>query len=166
MSDDEAILLFITGLILNTVRKEPPLTSSDGKPSEFIKQWYKDADNTRQFYSVPTLFTLAQAGLESTWGKSKVAQNANNYFGIKADPGWKGSNYNGYRVYSSPADSFIDHAKFLIANKRYSHAFDTSDPVAFANAVAAAGYAEDPGYATKLAKVIAMVQQVVSKLGL
>lgn len=34
---------------------------------------------------------LAQAILESTWGTSKLAQEANNLFGVKADSNWLGN---------------------------------------------------------------------------
>lgn len=59
-----------------------------------------------------------------------------------------------FRSYNSARDSFIDHGLFLRNNSRYSKAFLTKDPKAFATEVAKAGYATDPTYATKLAAMI------------
>jgi flagellum-specific peptidoglycan hydrolase FlgJ len=137
---------------------------SGGKltPSQFIQKFKDFATATQTNYQVPSVFTLAQGGLESGWGNSDVFTNANNAFGIKAstaglDP-WIGPTYNGYRKYASVQDSFDDHAKFLTGNSRYNAAFNTSDPVAFGKAVAAAGYATDPDYSNKIVNVITTVQ--------
>ena len=117
---------------------------------DYIGKYYNMAKQTEQYYAVPAPVTLAQGILESAAGTSNLAVNANNHFGIKADSSWNGPTYNGYRKYSSAGNSFIDHAKFLTMNPRYSAAFDTTDPVAFIQAVAAAGYAGDPLYAQKI----------------
>ena len=39
---------------------------------------------------IPQSFVIAQAALESRWGNSQLALQANNLFGIKADPSWTG----------------------------------------------------------------------------
>ncbi len=59
-----------------------------------------------------------------------------------------------FRTYNSLADSIMDHGAFLRNNSRYAAAFSTSTPQAFAQAIAAAGYATDPAYASKLANII------------
>jgi type VI secretion system secreted protein VgrG len=51
---------------------------------EFVKQTYAAALQSSQQSGMPALVTVAQAALESNWGKSKLSQEANNYFGIKA----------------------------------------------------------------------------------
>ena len=129
---------------------------------------------------MPAAVTLAQAALESDWGRAHMG-DANNYFGIKAydkggvpqiGPIAKGfitlptrEVVNGrsitvnarFRAYESMADSFRDHANFLKVNSRYAPAFDhTDEPDAFARAIAKAGYATDPSYADKL---IALMRQ-------
>lgn len=147
--------------------------SAPGSASDFIKRFYNYAQSTQQYFQVPTLFTLAQAGLESAWGNSPLAVNANNYFGIKADSSWHGPTYTTYgsdaatyRKYASAQESFNDHAKFLTGNSRYASAFSTTDALAFAKAVAAAGYATAPNYASALTAVINSVSAIVGKLGL
>jgi flagellar protein FlgJ len=124
---------------------------------------------------VPAKFMLGQAALETGWGKRMIRNadgtNANNLFGIKAGPNWKGkvatavtTEYvNGhahqkverFRSYETPADSFKDYARMLTNNPRYekvlNHAGDAS---AFAHGLQRAGYATDPQYGAKLSKII------------
>jgi flagellar protein FlgJ len=124
---------------------------------------------------VPAKFMLGQAALETGWGKRMIrnsdGSNANNLFGIKAGPNWKGkvatavtTEYvNGharqrvekFRAYDTPADSFKDYARMLANNPRYekvlNHAGDAS---AFAHGLQRAGYATDPHYGAKLSSII------------
>lgn len=57
-------------------------------PTDFVKLYYKNALQSEKDTGVPALVTLAQAGLESGWGK---AAYGNNFFGIKAGSSWKGN---------------------------------------------------------------------------
>ena len=119
--------------------------------------------------------TVAQAILESNWGRSKLTQDANNLFGIKADSSWWGSSvtfstgeyYNSkvnakFRKYRSWKHSIEDHTDFLVKNKRYERAgiFDKKDYKSQAQALEDAGYAttEDKNgnkiYADKLIRLI------------
>lgn len=124
---------------------------------------------------VPAKFMLGQAALETGWGKRMIrnadGSNANNLFGIKAGPGWKGkvatavtTEYvNGkahqkvekFRAYDTPADSFKDYARMLANNPRYDKVLDhAGDAAAFAHGLQRAGYATDPQYGAKLSKII------------
>ena len=111
---------------------------------------------------------LAQAALETGWGKS-VPCNAQgecsfNLFGIKAGSQWSGATVNvptlefeegvavrkveRFRAYDSPADSFRDYAALIGDSSRYANARGTGDNVAaFASALQQGGYATDPNYA-------------------
>jgi peptidoglycan hydrolase-like protein with peptidoglycan-binding domain len=61
----------------------------------------------------------------------------------------------GFRVYNSPAESFEDHGRFFIVNKRYAEAMrHTDDAERFAQEIHKAGYATDPHYSEKLIGVI------------
>jgi flagellum-specific peptidoglycan hydrolase FlgJ len=118
---------------------------------------------------VPASVTIAQAALESDWGKSKLSTQGQNYFGIKAtkSPGTAGvvnmptgEYLNGsyvtvnapFKAYNNMADSFTDHGVFLKDNPRYAKLFTTNDPDTFARGLQSAGYATDPSYAAKLIK--------------
>ena len=51
---------------------------------EFVQQAYAAASQSSKRSGMPAMVTVAQAALESNWGHSKLSQEANNYFGIKA----------------------------------------------------------------------------------
>lgn len=124
---------------------------------------------------VPASITMAQAILESGWGKSSLTTEANNFFGIKAH-GWNGPVYNvqtseygsgGYyniqsdfRAYGSPYESFADHSKFLKDNSRYHSLFSLNkmDYKSWANGLQQAGYATAPDYGSKLINVVEQYQ--------
>jgi hypothetical protein len=118
---------------------------------------------------VPASVTVAQAILESDWGRSLLAQSASNYFGIKATGGlgndgvvWMttgeydsvGQGYqtmSPFRAYKSLADSLTDHDLLLRSMARYAPAMQvTGDARQFAQRLAEGGYATDPEYAAKL----------------
>ncbi|NDC41148.1 MAG: peptidoglycan hydrolase, partial [Chitinophagia bacterium] len=70
-----------------------------------------------------------------------------------------------FRKYNSPAECFLDHARFFEENPRYAAALKVKgDAEKFAEAIAAAGYATGPGYAELLKAVIKMVRKELKKL--
>lgn len=74
---------------------------------------------------------------------------------------WKYRVYDYFRKYDTPGDSFLDHCEFFLKNKRYKKALAVkSDPVKFAEAIAAAGYATDPLYSNTLKSIINTVKQI------
>lgn len=139
-------------------------------PQDFINAIAPAAQQSAVQTNIPASFVIADAALESGWGGSQLTQQAMNLFGVKADPSWIGPTYaiatreylggqwvmqNAlFRKYTDWLGSITDHAQFLITNPRYAQAFQCADGVAFAQAVAAAGYATDPQYAQKLASII------------
>lgn len=115
--------------------------------------------------------TIAQAILESGWGTSELAQNANALFGIKADGRWSGKAYSKdtrecydgvnyttvtalFRAYDSWADSVADHSAFLNAGSRYAAVIGETDYKSACRAIKAAGYATAPDYSEKLISLI------------
>jgi flagellum-specific peptidoglycan hydrolase FlgJ len=146
-----------------------PITDIPKTGNAFIDRIAADAIKSQQQTGVPASVTMAQAILESGWGKSGLSTQANNFFGIKGT-GPAGSVtmrtrevINGqsvyvnaaFRKYDSPAQSFADHGKFFTDNKRYSTAMKhTDDPHRFAQEIAKAGYATDPNYAKALSGLI------------
>ena len=126
------------------------------------------AQSSQRTYGVPSSVTIAQAILESDWGRSRLATEAKNLFGIKAfgRPGTAGiytaltwEVYDGrnvtvaaaFRAYNTLEDSIEDYGNRFHDNSRYWPALAVKDdPRAFARAIHAAGYATDPAYAPKL----------------
>lgn len=136
--------------------------------ASFILSAAQAARASQRETGVPASTTIAQAILETFWGSSRLARESNNYFGIKAKerPGpagvvwldvWEvvgGVNVTRpepFRAYNTVEESFIDHGRFFRRNSRYAAALAARyDPKQFAHEISRAGYATDPGYATKL----------------
>jgi hypothetical protein len=122
---------------------------------------------------VPASVAVAQAILESDWGSSALAQDANNYFGIKAigslgsdgvvwmptseydESGGLYQTLSAFRAYKSLADSMNDYDRLLVTDSRYASAMQaTNDPKQFAALLAQGGYSTDPTYADKLVELM------------
>ena len=127
---------------------------------------YKDwAVEQMQQYNIPASITLAQGLLESNAGRSMLATQANNHFGIKVGSNWTGPYIvksddrpdDRFRKYKSARESFIDHSKFL-QQQRYQGLYRLSrtDYKGWAKGLKAAGYATSPTYAQSLITIIEM----------
>src|SRR3712207_2357289 len=143
-----------------------------GYTDNFINKVKDGAIATQKKYNVLASITIAQAILESGWGKSKLTMECNNLFGVKAIGGWRGAKklyptyeyYNGhkilindyFRVYKNYSESIEDHALFFVNNCRYRQNgfFAAKDYVGQANALVRAGYATSPSYANQLIQII------------
>ncbi len=116
-------------------------------------------------YKIPASITLAQGLLESAAGRSTLATEANNHFGIKVGGSWTGpyvlrdddAPNEKFRKYRSARESYEDHSKFL-QGRRYQNLFrlKTTDYVGWAKGLKAAGYATNPHYAESLIRIIEM----------
>jgi flagellar protein FlgJ len=118
-------------------------------------------------WNVPIAVCLAQAAIESGWGRH-VKGNA--YFGIKGKApdgsstafatteyiaGKKIGITDSFRAYANFEEAADDYGRFLNANRRYKHIFQhADDPNRFASELAKAGYATDPHYAAKIQRLI------------
>lgn len=138
----------------------------------FIKKVGALASADMKKSGVLASLTVAQAILESAWGKSELATGGNALFGIKATKSWKGKVYckdtkecydgvnlvdvknAAFRAYDSWEESVEDHSAFLKANKRYKEVIGETDYKKACEAIKAAGYATDPDYVEKLVKLI------------
>ena len=130
----------------------------------YLLTFYPIAVEQMERHGIPASITLAQGLLESGAGKSKLASEGKNHFGIKADKRWKGRTMkvmdNGalhkFRVYDNAGESYEDHSQFLIVNKRYASLFKLkkTDYKGWAKGLRDAYYAEDRQYHTKLVALI------------
>jgi flagellar protein FlgJ len=136
-------------------------------PAEFLDQLLPAALACQRTSGIPASFTLAQAALESSWGKLALG---NNLFGIKADRSWSGPTVafrttehvacadihpvGTFRAYPSWAACVQDRAQFFLQNPRYAKCFAEKTGAGWARAAAAAGWATDPKYADKVIAVM------------
>jgi len=119
----------------------------------------------QQKYKIPASITLAQGLLESGAGRSRLAREANNHFGIKVPGGWTGPYIlvdddrpkEKFRKYRSVQESYEDHSLFL-QKPRYSRLFTyrITDYKSWAKGLKACGYATSPTYAQSLIRIIEM----------
>ena len=141
------------------------LTGQDRISTEEYIDMYKEvAIKKMNEYKIPASITLAQGILESGSGNSKLAQKANNHFGIKCHKDWNGKTYymdddaknECFRKYKDPADSYRDHSQFLTQRGRYSFLFeyDITDYDRWAHGLKKAGYATNPKYPKLLIGII------------
>lgn len=123
---------------------------------------------------LPMEVMMAQAILETGWGKSDLAKEHNNYFGIKEyRKNQKGVKYATteyvkgrkkrvkakFRVYDTPQDCFNDRYEWFKSNYRYEDLdFKDLDYVDFSIELQERGYATDPNYSIHLIKIIKKYQ--------
>lgn len=154
-----------------------PVTVVPQTTAQFIAAAVPGAQLGWRQYGVPASVTMAQAILESGWGRSGLSAVDKNYFGIKCFNNVYGPLANGchayqtqectkagqcfsttatFRTYASMSNSFRDHGSFLRSNSRYAPAFGyTKDANKFIWNVWKAGYATDPNYYTKITGIMA-----------
>lgn len=137
------------------------------KNQAYADQYAEAAMEQMKRYGIPASVTLAQGILESSNGESELSRLGNNHFGIKATASWlkSGGEYLVYTddkpnekfcKYSSVADSYEHHSKFLANNQRYVKCFQLSpdDSKGWTKGIAKAGYASGMGYAAHLQDII------------
>jgi len=142
--------------------------SLDSDYLAYIEQYKAIAMEQEKEYGIPAAITLAQGLLEASAGKSELATEANNHFGIKCTSDWRWETYHHdddekaecFRKYYHAEDSFIDHSLFLKNRKRYASLFelDATDYMAWAKGLSQCGYATDPKYPQKLIDLIERYQ--------
>lgn len=154
-----------------------PANSADQVRAKWVAKLMPGAEPTARSIGISPEALIAQAALETGWGKAAIG---NNIFGVKADASWSGrtqdvatwEDVNGaapggevnliarFRDYDSIADSFSDHFRFLSENSRYRNAgvFSRQGDEAYFAALQRAGYATDPAYAAKLGSILRTIK--------
>ncbi len=155
-----------------TIAPTPAEISSDA--AAFVREVLPHAQAASRETGIPAHFMIAQAALETGWGKYQLrnanGQPSHNLFNIKAGRSWQGATVgvaateyvNGrpvteqsnFRAYGSYADSFRDYARLIANNPRYAQVLGQQDAAGFARELQNAGYATDPRYAEKLTRII------------
>ena len=148
---------------------DAPLT-----PDNFVSKLWPHAVDAANELGVSPHVLLAQAALETGWGKHELqGSNGNsfNLFNIKAGKNWSGARVaastteyvNGkpeqqtasFKAYASYDEAFSDYARQIKTNPRYAGALaQGGDAAGFLRGLQSGGYATDPMYADKIMRVI------------
>ncbi|WLI76340.1 flagellar assembly peptidoglycan hydrolase FlgJ [Kosakonia sp. H02] len=149
----------------------------------FIARMMAPAMAVGRLSGIPHQLIIAQAALESGWGKREIltrdGKPSHNLFGVKATADWQGetteittTEYEGgvaqkikdkFKVYSSYAEALEDYTSLISRNPRYKNVVKSETPEIAAKALQSAGYATDPAYAKKLINIIQQVRNKVSE---
>lgn len=130
----------------------------------YVKRYKQMAIQAQVEFGIPAAVTLAQGIHESGCGKSMLATEANNHFGIKCKSSWRGetilhdddAKQECFRRYASAEDSYYDHSHFLKDQDRYHFLFDIelTNYKGWVSGLKRAGYATNPAYVTRLNDLI------------
>ena len=151
-----------------------PAKKAFSSADEFVNTMLPMAKEAAERIGVDPRYLVAQAALETGWGKSVMraqdGSSSHNLFGIKASSNWQGNSAraitsefrNGamvketaeFRSYDSYKDSFHDLVTLLQTNNRYQDVVKSADnPEQFVRELQKAGYATDPDYASKISQI-------------
>ena len=170
---------------IDPLHPDAPVALPQKAAAAFIQAHTDAAAAAEKETGIPAKFMIAQAAHETGWGRKEIKNSdgttSYNLFGMKAGPSWKGATtdittteYIGgrahkvtqtFRAYASYAESFADYASTMKNSPRYAAVVAAgSDANGFAKGLQKAGYATDPSYAAKLAKMIHMTERVQQNL--
>jgi flagellar protein FlgJ len=158
-------------------------TPTTAERAQFVRTLWPQAEAAARQLGVQPLGVVAQAALESNWGRSTprsaTGTSSNNLFGVKAAGSWSGDSVtaatqefqagtlvgarSAFRAYPDSQAALQDYVATLRGNPRYSAALGTGGDVsAFASALQKGGYATDPNYAAKVTRVAQQVAALVA----
>ena len=157
---------------------EIPLKNMEHRPirtaEDFVRKLQPFAEQAARELGVEPKVLLAQAALETGWGRSVIknsdGSNSFNLFNIKAGKSWQGNQARvstlefeqgvakkvnaGFRTYNSFKESFQDYVKFIKTNPRYGDALkQAGNAENYLRELQQAGYATDPKYVDKIMSI-------------
>ncbi len=171
MKNGAPYVILIVIVLLNSCSstRRAARTSASSGPApdyaiEYLNRYGTLAISEMKRTGIPASITLAQGMLESNYGRSRLATQGNNHFGIKCHSSWTGKKiYHDdnrrnecFRAYRSAEESYRDHSEFLVTGSRYRDLFRLSntDYKGWAHGLKKAGYATDPKYPELLIRKI------------
>ena len=139
--------------------------------NEFVEQIAKCVKKYAYVYGIEVYSPIiAQAILESGWGKSGLASKYHNYFGLKCGSSWKGKSVNmatkeeykvgtmtnirdNFRVFDDFDDGIRGYFEF-INKSRYANLKGVKNPEEYCRRIKADGYATSSKYVDNIMRVI------------
>lgn len=174
-------ILSVFGITLSFVAKSPEMVQWDvGERTQERQRFFdtirQDAQMNQDKYGVFASVTMAQAALESDFGKSQLSAQYGNLFGVKGAPQesvalatkeyinnkWIDTTAY-FKKYDNWAQSILDHGYLLRYgtswNKhQYQAVLVAQNYQEAARGLVASGYATDPTYAQKVIEMIETYQ--------
>ena len=125
--------------------------------TKYIEDYKGKALEQQEVHRIPASITLAQAMIESDFGRSYIARRYNNHFGITCHGTYqcKKSENQCYRIYKTSDESYADHSRVL-KDKRYEklYSLKITDYQHWAYGLQECGYAESDRYAATIIRII------------
>lgn len=140
----------------------------DGYRGEFLTDVAPAALISAHAHQIPPSIVIGQAIFESGWGRSNLAVNFNNLFGIKGSGDntvkirtFERNSRNGrygkwarFRVFEDRREAILYHGRLLAKDRRYASARANRHHWKAFMEKASKYYASDPNYTTKLGVII------------
>lgn len=165
-------VIAIGGFAYSEYRKSPSAHTYaiTQEQQDFIEQLGSAAQKTYSQYGILPSMTVAQAILESGWGRSSLSALYYNFFGMKADSTYTGESVvlrtgeevngvmitvNGtFRVYHSFEEGIEGYYQFITGYERYSNLIGETDYKEACYKIKADGWATASNYAEYLISLI------------
>ncbi|MGX7244689.1 glycoside hydrolase family 73 protein [Enterococcus quebecensis] len=162
------LLLSVASILLILNKEEAPIQDETiAYQQNFIDDIAAEAKLLQKQTNLFASITIAQAILESDWGRSDLAVEAKNLFGIKGAYNEQSSIMptdefidgeritidDSFKKYNTIQESMIDHIEFLKGGT-YEAIKTSKNYQEAAVALQNGGYATDPDYAEKLIELI------------
>lgn len=165
-------VIAIGGFAYSEYRKSPSAYTYaiTQEQQDFIEQLGSAAQKTYSQYGILPSMTVAQAILESGWGRSSLSALYYNFFGMKADSTYTGESVvlrtgeevngvmitvNGtFRVYHSFEEGIEGYYQFITGYERYSNLIGETDYKEACYKIKADGWATASNYAEYLISLI------------
>jgi len=155
-------LLTVTLLLVSAFIASPTAVSAQSNSQSYIEKFKDNAIRIMHETGVPASIILGVAMHESASGKSAIAQNLNNQFGVKGGGGAVYYRHNkkvksSYKRYDSVMDSFKDFARIMTERKQFSHLADKFNQYEYqkwARGIQKSGYASSRKWASQVLGII------------
>jgi flagellum-specific peptidoglycan hydrolase FlgJ len=155
-------LLTTTLLSVSAIFASTTIASAQSAAQSYIEKFKDNAIRIMHETGVPASIILGVAMHESASGKSAIAQNLNNQFGVKGGGTVVYYKHNrkvrsAYKRYDSVMDSFKDFARIMTERKQFSHLadkFTQYDYKGWAKGIQRSGYASSKTWSSQVLGII------------